>query len=238
MSDIQINSTDIQHKDPSLGGKSVSARNVQYWNYEWEKAYVEQENANRKSVTTQQSNATCEDCATLNHAQSKQGELHSEYEQYHHSNNDSNGIDVSLPMVSQDASAMIKTTTQHPALKPSIQPGMPMSSSGNASNTPVVNNSMAKNGSSANLSSLQWHIVPQVKASKTGLYIYKSDSDQIKVWLRDRSLSKQKGLALISELRKILSHIGINLVEATLNGQLITKNTSNDSNQIVDEVVL
>jgi len=58
-----------------------------------------------------------------------------------------------------------------------------------------------------------------IKVGKTGLHFYQTEKGELKIWMRDGSLSKQQGLAIIKDLRGVFSKMGISLMNFTLNGE-------------------
>ena len=52
MNEININDSKAQNIDQTLRQSSSTVKNLQHWNYEWEKAYVEQENVNKQQTST------------------------------------------------------------------------------------------------------------------------------------------------------------------------------------------
>jgi len=60
-----------------------------------------------------------------------------------------------------------------------------------------------------------------VKVGKIGLHFYQTEKGELKIWMRDGSLSKQQGLAIIKELRGVFSNMGISLMKFTLNGEML-----------------
>ena len=65
---------------------------------------------------------------------------------------------------------------------------------------------------------------------KVGLHVYRTEQGELKIWMRDGSLTKQQGIAMIRELRGIFSKMGVALAKFTLNGEtLFLDNQETDS---------
>jgi len=73
------------------------------------------------------------------------------------------------------------------------------------SNSPHTNNSFAKKD----------------MVGKVGLHIYRTELGELKIWMRDSSISNRQGVLIIRELKGIFSKIGVSLATFTLNGEML-----------------
>ena len=68
------------------------------------------------------------------------------------------------------------------------------------------------------------------KVGKVGLHVYQTEFGEMKIWMRDNSVSKHHGLQILRELKGIFSKIGVSLASFALNGEMLySDNQETDS---------
>ena len=74
------------------------------------------------------------------------------------------------------------------------------------------------------------------KVGKIGFHVYESATGELKVWLRDKSISKNQGMKIIGELNRMFLKLGKSLALFSLNGELVKPETNRSNSLIQDEV--
>ena len=91
--------------------------------------------------------------------------------------------------------------------------------------TPLLNQQTMKESSELKSNTHIVHNISNFTRSKpigkVGLHVYRTELGELKIWMRDGSLTKQQGIAMIRELKGIFSKMGIALAKFTLNGEML-----------------
>jgi len=239
MSDIHLDGIKYRSGDLPSNGKAASAENLQYWDYEWEKAYIEQEKENQKPQLQQHD--TCVDVASQTGGnEDRPGKAAYKAESILVSERiDSTELDKGEPsqFTSIDVSTNAASVPASAGSQSNYQVGCNYQGQGTLANPRTSLEISPELTSAAPLKSTQWQTVPQSRAQTMGLLVYKTPEDELKVWLRDKSISEKQGMVIVKNLQKMLTGIGISLAAITLNGNIVKLDTLKTNFDINDEVV-
>lgn len=240
MNDISVNDNGMKDTlDVSSPARSTIA-DVQHWNYEWEKAYLELNDNNdqqTKTATNAQGTSSDDLHATITSATS----LTRENVEGRLAKTPESNIAWPTGVAGKDNLVHVSTSLGLPSqgsrpvahvYNTLFQPNSTAPQAG------INTNGLQNFNFSEQLASPQWQIESMVQPAKMGLIVYKTADNQFKVWLRDKTIMKHQGAKLIKELRGMFSTLGSTLAVVTLNGEEIFNNNSQLNSNINDEVAI
>jgi len=237
---MEIISTDTLNKE--IEDRSVKSRSLlidQQWNYEWEKAYVKQ-NDTEKNQISQKNNSK-------NEQENRAGNSPTVGEIDGYSNNEGRqGILVSTESTnSRITDENNKRITGKVMAEQGLSKRVSVYSENHNNMAVKIENIKSQNikqisadNNARNSTNFIDKNIYINEAQKQGLLIYKSTDQEIKIWLKDKNMSKKDGMSAIKGLKEILQKTGIKIAAATLNGELLFDNDIAENKYMSDEVIV